>query len=268
MAGLAVEYSKQIARELTKVAVSPPGFPASPGDLIVFPMGRVGLLRRERPYGSFNVVGTLEDLGIRTTVREDADPDPYIFATRGGSDISFNNDTGAAMGAGGAVSGTLDIKLTKENALYFAAIDCKTARLNDMISLQQQLQERRGQIPWDRVYLVMSVTTAGKALVMQASSGSASLKVEGDVKGLMPGNNGTKVDSTTQVSVSKFSAASFIKPWSDNVSVFLGLAKLSRRRDDPERRFIDAPAPRTLTRDGEVELVPVSPNEFVPADSE
>src|SRR5687768_16042228 len=100
MAGLAVSYSIQIARELTKIAVALPGAPVKPGDIIRFPFGTTSFLRRPKPYGSFEVAANLSEMGIQTEATEDTEPDPYVFASVRGSDSSFSADGEGNVTAG------------------------------------------------------------------------------------------------------------------------------------------------------------------------
>ncbi len=93
-----------------------PGAPVSAGDLVLLLQGRTGLLRPQKPYGALEVVGNLRESGLDVgELLNDRDPDPHIFASRGGSKVSFTADASGVTGAGTNVSGTLDISPTKEN---------------------------------------------------------------------------------------------------------------------------------------------------------
>lgn len=69
MSGLAVQYSKEIAKELAKIAVVLPGEPVEVGQIIYFPFGKKGIwpFRKPAPRGSLNIMTSLTELGISQT---------------------------------------------------------------------------------------------------------------------------------------------------------------------------------------------------------
>lgn len=222
MAGLQIEYSKEIAKELTKIAVVLPGQKISVGDVITFPFG--GSFFGPKPRGSFELVTTLNNLGINPDMSgDDPDGDPYVFASRKGVEVDFDIDA-----SGGAqASGSLTAKFRKEGSVYFAAIDCTTKQLTNLAQVQIDLNQHQYAVIWKDTFVVTSVTTAAKALIMQSSTSSASLTVKGEVKGLVTGS-GSDIDANATLSVSNFRSASFVKPWSDNVTVFIGLHRFKK----------------------------------------
>jgi hypothetical protein len=229
MAGLEVEYSKQIARELTLIAVCLPGAPVSCGDIITFPHGQSGIwpFRKPAPYGSFTPISSLSNLGVAVETSEpDTDSDPYIFASRRVVDVAF--DLSGTVGTPDQPStGSMKVTFNKEGSVYFAAVGCETVHLTDLSRVQIDLGQHKHDVIWKDTFLVTSVTIAERALIMQSSTSSAQLEIGGAVSGLMAGT-GNDVSADLEISITSVKEASLIKPWSTNVSVFMGLHRFRK----------------------------------------
>jgi len=231
MSGLQISYSKEIAKELTKIAVVLPGSPVKVGQIIYFPFGGnrgIWPFLKPAPRGSFNIVTTLSHLGVKEEASApESDGDPYIFSSRRSVKIDFSlSGTGSSAGGGNAAGG-MTASFEKEGSVYFAAIDCKTTSLLNLDQIQIDLAKHANSVNWTNTFLVTSVTIASKALIMQSSSGSATLSVTGNIKGLVTKST-RDVSANSQIDVNSFKEASFIKPWSDNVEVFIGLHRFSK----------------------------------------
>lgn len=122
----------------------------------------------------------------------------------------------------------LEINFNKEGATYFAAIDCKVKSMVDTSNLEQQLETHKNSIDWKNCFIVTSVTVAKRALIMQSNSQSASLVIEGDVKGLQTGSE-LDVDANISLKINTYKDSSFIKDWSENVTVFFTLARYRKK---------------------------------------
>lgn len=232
MAGLEVMYSKELAKQLTKIGVVLPGDPVNIGDIIVFPHGKKGLwpFRRPAPIGSFHFISSLEKLGVKTQISDpDPDPDTYIFSSRKTVDTDFDfGADGNGDGKGVSASGKLTVNFKAEGAIYFAAIDCRTRRLENLVDIEVNLREYSQKLIWHDTFIVTSLTIADKALIMQSDSNSAMLKISGDIKGLVT-KKASDISADANISVNKFTQASFIIPWSDNVTVFFGLSRFVKK---------------------------------------
>jgi hypothetical protein len=227
MSGLQIQYSKEVARELTKIAVCLPGAPVSVGDVIFFPFGQSGVwpFRKAAPRGAFNLISSLSRLGVTAeSTGPEEDPDPYIFASRKTVEVDF--DLAANTGAASA-SGTIKASFNKDGSVYFAAIDCATDQLEDLSQVQVDLGQHSKDIIWKDTFLVTSVTVAKRALIMQSSTSSASLEISGEVKGLVTGS-AADISANANIAVKSFRQSSFIKPWSENVTVFVGLHRFRK----------------------------------------
>lgn len=230
MAGLQVMYSKEVAKELTKIAVVLPGAPVEVGQIIHFPFGRRGIwpFRKPAPRGAFNVITTLSNLNVTPQISEsDPDGDPYIFSSRRTVKIDADFGGQGNIAAGTNAEGSLTASFESEGSVYFAAIDCATTRITNLDQIQVDLEQHTNQIVWNETFLVTSVTVAKKALIMQSSTKSASLNVAGDVKGLVT-RSGADISANAEIGVRNFKESSFIKPWSDNVTVFIGLHRFTK----------------------------------------
>jgi hypothetical protein len=217
---LAKDYCKEIIKELDKIPVFLPGTPVSVGDVITFGKGFV----KPRPIGSFDPISKLSSLGVTFQEQDDADPDPYLYASKGSVGVSFTADANAAT----VGKGKLEINFNKEGATYFAAVDCKVKSIVDTSNLEQQLEPHKNSIDWKNCFIVTSVTVAKRALIMQSNSQSASLVIEGDVKGLQTGSE-LDVDANISLKINTYKDSSFIKDWSENVTVFFTLARYRKK---------------------------------------
>lgn len=218
--GLAKDYCKEIIKELDKIPVFLPGTPVKVGDVITFGKGFI----KPRPIGSFSPVSKLSELGIQIEVDNDNDPDPYLYASKGSVGVSFTADANAASTG----QGKLDINFRKEGSTYLAAVDCTVSSIKDTSNLEALLKPHKNKIDWKNCFIVTSVTIAKKALIMQSNSESASLTVEGDVKGLQTGA-GVNIDASASVNIKTYTDSSFIKDWSDEVTVFFTLARFRKK---------------------------------------
>lgn len=242
MAGLQIEYSKEIARELTKIAVVLPGSPVRIGDVLYFPFGRGGIwpFRKAKPRGSFDIVSDLSSMGMEFDLNPpDTEPDPYIFSSRGAVDVNFVADVSVPQ----AASGEVTAKFRKEGALFFSAVDCTRQSMKDVAGVVSDLLNGSPRSFSSDVFIVTSVTTARRALIMQSSASGAELKVSGKVQGLVTGS-GSDIDASANISVNSFIQQSLIKPWSENVTVFMGLHRI-RKVQSPESVSVE-----TLLRSG------------------
>lgn len=217
---LVKSYCKEISRELGKIPVYLPGAPVQIGDIIEF--GIDG--QKRKPIGTFKHVSDLKSLGVHYDVREDRHPDPYKYASKGGVEISFNADAQA----GDLGKGELKIAFKKEASIYLAAVDCTENLITDLTVLKEQLKPHIDKYDWKNCFIVTALMSAKKALIMQSNSTNASLVITGEVKGLNPGDSGLKVDSGIDLKVNSYKDSSFIKDWSDDVSVFFTLATFSK----------------------------------------
>jgi len=231
MSGLQLIYSKEVAKELTKIAVVLPGAPVEVGQIIYFPFGRRGIwpFKKSAPRGAFNIITTLENLGVTSKVsKADPDGDPYIFSSRKTVKIDVDLSIQGNVNPNATAAGKLQATFEAEGSVYFAAIDCKTTSILNLSEIQVDLKKNSHKIIWNETFLVTSVTIASKALIMQSSTKSGSLILEGDVKGLVTGK-ATDINGNAQIGVRNFKESSFIKPWSDNVTVFIGLHRFKKK---------------------------------------
>ncbi len=230
MSGLLIKYSKEIAKELTKIAVVLPGAPIEVGQIIHFPFGKQGILffKKPVPWGAFNVITTLANLDVTPQIGPpDLDGDPYIFASRKHVKIDADFGVQGNIPTGTSANGSLKASFESEGSVYFAAIDCKTTKITNLDQIQVDLNKHRNDLVWNETFLVTSVTIASKALIMQSSTKSASLDIAGDIKGLVTGS-AADISGNAQIGVRNFKESSFIKPWSDNVTVFIGLHRFTK----------------------------------------
>jgi hypothetical protein len=223
---LAIKYCKEIARELKQIAVYRPGTSIAPGDIIDF--ARNSPFGVPRPIGEFKKVGTLQDFNIKapTETEKESDSDSYVFASKGSVSVSFE----AAAEAGKFGQGKLTIGFSREGSTYLSAIDCRETRIKSVITLEEELKEHRSSIDWKEYFIVVSVTVASKALIMQSNTSSANLEIIGEVKNLTPTTSPLRdLNANIDLKIAKYKEASFIMDWSNNVPVFFKLVRYKKK---------------------------------------
>ncbi|MFY0602756.1 MAG: hypothetical protein JXQ93_02320 [Flavobacteriaceae bacterium] len=225
---LQIQYSKEIARELGKVAVYFPGDEVKVGDIIRFPFGKKGLFRKTVPWGTFSKVTSLKNLGVPYKESQLSEsPDPYRFSTKNAVNITFNGNANADLRNDNLPHGkaALSIKFSSEGAIYFLAVGCDKTGIDDIVALENQIQSKSNLV-WDDTFLVTSVTIAKKALIAQSNSKSSELTLGGEVSGLK--SNASNINVDAKISITKEKGSSFIKDWSDDVTVFMDVMKLEK----------------------------------------
>lgn len=225
---LQIQYSKEIARELGKIAVYFPGDEVKVGDIIRFPFGKKGLFRKTVPWGTFSKVTSLKNLGV--TYKESQlseSPDPYQFSTKNAVNVGFNGNINADLTNDKLPQGnaSLSIKFSSEGAIYFLAVGCDKTGIDDIIALENQIQSKSNLL-WDDTFLVTSVTIAQKALIAQSNSKSSELIIGGEISGLK--SNTANINADAKISIIKEKGSAFIKDWSDNVTIFMEVMKLEK----------------------------------------
>lgn len=225
MSKLQILYSKELAKELGKIAVYLPGEQVVVGDIITFPNGN-SFLGKSRPLGTFKKITSLQNLGLEYKEPSfSKKPDTYRFSSKNAVNFNFDVGTNADLGNEELPSGKANVKInfTNEGAIYFLAVDCDKKELNDLSALEKQINDKGRNLLWKNTYLVTSVTVAKKAFIAQSRSKSSELVIQSSLKGVQSGQLNLKADAN--VSLSKQQGDVFIKDWSDDVTVFMDLIK-------------------------------------------
>ncbi|MFT5819025.1 MAG: hypothetical protein ACI8ZM_000247 [Crocinitomix sp.] len=218
--GLAKTYSKEIIKELDKIPVYFPGENVEIGDVITFGKS----FFKPRPLGSFQQITDLDSLGIKFEIEKDTTPDSYVYASRKGVEVNFV----AEANAGSGVKGKTTINFKKEGSIYFAGVNCLSDHMKSTAHLKAELDKHKNAIDWKNCFIVTGLTIAEKALISQSSSDSASINIEGDVKGFQTG--GAKdLSAKAKFSITKSGSTAFLKDWSSDVTVFFTLMRYRKR---------------------------------------
>ena len=228
MSKLQLQYSKELARELGKIAVYLPGEQVNIGDIVTFPYGKT-FLGKSRPLGSFKKISSLEALGISFPEPQFSNtPDTYQFSSKNDVSIDFNLDNHADLGNEKLPNGKakLNIKFTSEGAIYFLGIDCNKKELKDISALENEINAKGKKLLWKNTYLVTSITVAKKAFIAQSRSKSSEFTVNGDIKGIQ--TKTFDISTQTNLTIQKQKGDLFIKDWSDDVTVFMDLIKFEK----------------------------------------
>lgn len=228
MSNLQIQYSKELAKELGKIAVYLPGEHINVGDIITFPHGK-SFLGKARPLGSFKKISSLDSLGINYQKPKFSNtPDTYRYSSKNAVNINLNLGGKVNLGTDNLPCGKakLNIKFTSEGAIYFLGVNCDKKELIDLIGLEKEINDKGKNLLWKDTFLVTSVTIAKKAFIAQSRSKSSELILNGDVEGIKSGD--VDVSAQADVMIQKQQGDIFIKDWSNNVTVFMDLVKFEK----------------------------------------
>ncbi len=235
MSKLQIKYSKEIAKELGKIAVYLPGEHLAVGDIITFPNGK-SVFSKHKPFGAFKKITSLRKLGVGYDEPEfSRTPDTYHFSSKNSVQFTDRINGNVDLGNDNLPSGKggVNIEFSSEGAIYFLAIDCDKKELNDLLSLENEINSKGKKMLWEDTYLVTSVTIAKKALIIQSRSKSSGLTIEGNVKGIQSGS--IEMSLQSQLNFKKQSGDIFIKDWSNDVTVFMDVVKFKKEVFGSER---------------------------------
>ncbi len=263
MKSLQIQYSKEVARELGKIAIYLPGEEVEVGDILSFPFGKRGLFQKAAPLGSFQKITSLKNLGIYSMpIQKSKTPDSYRFTSK--QAVNFQLNTGVQADFGNEAfpqgKGELHISLSAEGAICFFALHCYKTSLEDITALENEINTRGKKMVWEDTFLVTSVTIAKKALIIQSNSEQSEITLGGDVQGLQSGSLGT-LKASAKIHISKQKGDLLIKDWSDEVTVFMDLMKFEKETFDvayKKEAFIHEDVKTTPLK-----LVPVSVSEIL-----
>ena len=229
MSKLEKQYSKEIAKSLGKIAVYFPGENIEVGDIITFPNGNT-ILGKPRPIGSFQKYSSLRSLGINyEEPKYSKTPDTFQYLSTDSTKLSVDLNGGGKSvdDIGLKLDAEINIEFNSSGAIYFLAVDCDKKQLNDLHALENEINIKKSSNIWKDKFLVTSVTISKKALVAQSISKNAVLKVTGDVERSKSDLLEAKANSI--LNVSKQQGDIFVKPWSNNVTVFMDLVKFEEK---------------------------------------
>lgn len=229
MSKLQIEYSKEFANELGKIAVYLPGEDINVGDIVTFPNGKT-ILGKPRPLGTFKKISSLGNLGISfPNPVFSKTPDTYRFTSKNKVDFNFDVDgeTDLKITSMPNAKTNLKIKFSSEGAIYFHAIDCDKKELNDLSALENEINAKGKKLLWDDTFLVTSVTIAKKAFIVQSKSKNSEVSLKGDFNGIQ--TSSTEITASSSFQIEKQHGDIFIKDWSDDVTVFIDLVRFEKK---------------------------------------
>jgi hypothetical protein len=227
---LQIKYSKEIAKELGKVAVYLPGELIEVGDIIKFPNGRSGLFSKEAPLGTFIKISSLNNLGVKYSIQDKQETKhSYKFSSESSVKraSSINAEMDLTSEALPSADAEIILQFTSEGSVYFHALDCYKTQINDIASLENEIISKSQVLIWESTYLVTSVTYASKALIMQSRSKNSEITLSGNANGVK--TSGISIGGEAEFNIKSQNGDFFIKDWSNDVSVFMELMKFDRQ---------------------------------------
>ncbi|SEW27512.1 hypothetical protein SAMN05421841_1966 [Chryseobacterium wanjuense] len=227
---LQIKYSKEIAKELGKVAVYLPGELIEVGDIITFPNGKGGIFSKEAPLGVFTKISSLNNLNVEYSTQSKPEAKhSYKFSSE--SSVSRSSSINSEVGLSSNALPNADIEVvlqfTSEGSIYFHALDCYKTQINDIASLENEIISKSQVLIWENTYLVTSVTYASKALIMQSRSKNSEITLSGNVNGIK--TSGANIGTDAEFNIKSQNGDFFIKDWSNNVSIFMELMKFDKQ---------------------------------------
>jgi hypothetical protein len=163
--------------------------------------------------GRFESVTTLNGLGIDLPSAESKAKIDLQYISKGKSQVAFKPEARAIDAAGVRI----EVRMSREGAVVFAAKGCRTTRISDRDVLSRRLKDLHAIGSWDMSYAVVTelVTTASATiLVSNSASAEVDLSAEGklgDVLGLADASLGLRLDRASGLAAQVL-AASAITP--------------------------------------------------------
>lgn len=254
---LQIKYSKEIAKELGKVAVYLPGEIIEVGDIIKFPNGKTGVFSKEAPLGVFIKISSLTNLGVDYSTQDKPEAKhSYKFSSESSisKSSSINSEVELSSNTLPSAAAEVVLQFSSEGSIYFHALDCYKTQINDIASLENEIISKSRVLIWENTYLVTSVTYASRALIMQSRSKNSEITLSGNVSGMK--TSGVDVGAKAELNIKNQNGDFFIKDWSNDVSVFMELMKFDKHIFQAINRGLNS-------RETQDRLVPVDINSLL-----
>lgn len=168
MSSLAAEYCDQIKKHFKKFhATFPPNETVRLGDY--------GVLYDD----VFVRLGNVERLGMQFGVREGVSQASLVdFTSKGSVEVEFGAAADAGVGTA-AVKASVEIKFSRENAVFFNAADCTIDAVEDQVAFGAEILKLKKADRWEKKYAVVtSLLRAKSTTIAVSSSSNASIKFE------------------------------------------------------------------------------------------
>lgn len=247
MKSLQLAYSKELAKALGKIAIYLPGEEVAVGDIIRFPYGERPLFRN-LPLGSFRKISSLSHLGLTDiTTTTSSTPDSYRYTSNQSTSLKFDTEAQASLAhlSLPKATGDLHIQFSNTGALCFFAVNCYKEQLDHLAELEHRIDSSLDMI-WENTFLVTSVTTAQRALIIQSHSDTAEIVLSGHVQGLQSNAFGS-VQATADIHIQRQSGNLLVKDWSDQTSVFMDVVRFDPQIFDFNYKTTSIPIGLTTT---------------------
>jgi len=221
-------YCKQIIRDLKRIPIYPPSVERKLGDIIQY-RDRVV---KTKPIGSHTLISNLSKLDIEMSVREDKNPAPFKYSTKGATSVSFDTEAGTTS----KKTGRLTVNFKKQFSTFLIAIDCVTHSFDNLIDLNEKLEPHKDHsgIDWENCFIVNSITIAKKAFILQVSEKDSVLELEGDVSGLNPANKISPIDASLKFNINKMTSSELLIDRAENINIFFGLLRYKKTNEGME----------------------------------
>lgn len=174
MQGPAKQYTKEMSKKFGYRATWLPG--------VTLHLGDIGTLDED----VFNRVGNLADKNITFEIVDDKTSDDLEYSSSG--EVGVSSKIAGKAAPPGSSLGTVDagviVDFTKENAIYFKALNTKNSYINDIIKLGEQILELFNEGKWKKKYFIITeLVTAESAtiLISNSSNGKIELKANANI---------------------------------------------------------------------------------------
>ncbi len=166
---LGPQYCKQIREELRRHANFPPNRPLALGDY--------GTVRDH----VFERLGNVAQLGLSVEANPGSGESSFVFKSRGS--VSFELVAKGEIQPGGvpAAKAAIELRFSRENAVFFAASGCRVTGVKDLKALEEDLLGLVRQERWETdYYVVTEVYEAARTTAVASSDRDSEIRIEAE----------------------------------------------------------------------------------------
>ena len=226
---VAKKYSKAIIKKFDMIPVYYPGEEIKPGDILDF--GASLFRKAAKPIGTFTNHGNLARThSVDFEVTESKYPKTINLISS--KEVSVKPAIKATFP--GVAEGDIQFDFSSEGSFLLFGVDAVESKIDNLISLRDQLKSLQISEDWDRYYIVTSVTVCKKALVYEEKEKGGTLIISANTDALsVVSESLSGLNAYVSIDVKWKSKAAFSNDWDDNVTVLMKLAQFKRESIRP-----------------------------------
>jgi hypothetical protein len=211
-------YSHELVVRLDELAVYRPGYPVFPGDIITFGANSIG--NWKPPIGNFTKYKRLNDFGQKLDIDISPDARNIRYSSFGGTSTKIDNSVSLSAIGGGKIS----VSFKKAGSILIIANAVKEHTI-DISKAENILEKNKHLDIWKDHYIVVGVSVAESAVVMQSSSDMGALEMDA----IAAVEGGGLESVKTVIKTTSCNDSAFFLDWSENVALFFRLVRYGRK---------------------------------------